>query len=121
MLVLGASSGLVSWVLLCWYVGGGKKREFVLDIIPLSIAVAVFVPFVLLYQGAIWLVQGCQKWFCGVTFEEERDNVVAEEVVVDMEMQRLIKGDDDDDDEETGVRDGVSIMSHDSPRSNKTL
>lgn len=105
--VVGTSSGFVSWCLLCWYVGGGKKQDFMLDIIPLSFMVAVFlpfVPFVLVYQGAVWAVRGCQKWFCGVTFEEDQDNVV-EEVETDVEMQRLMKGNDDaDDDEEVGGR-----------------
>lgn len=76
-----------------------------LDCIPFGVAVAVCVPFVLVYQGAVLVVRGCQKWFCGVTFEEEQDDVV-EEVETDVEMQRLMKGDNDgvDDDEEVGGR-----------------
>lgn len=105
VLVLGASSGFVSWGLLCWYVGGGKKQNLWLDSIPFGLAIAVCLPFALLYQGAVLVVRGCQKWFCGVTFEEEQDGVV-EEVEADVEMQRLMKGDNDgvDDDEEVGGR-----------------
>ncbi|KFY87286.1 hypothetical protein V500_07089 [Pseudogymnoascus sp. VKM F-4518 (FW-2643)] len=105
VLVLGASSGFVSWGLLCWYVGGGKKQVISLDSIPLGLAIAMLLPFVLFYQGAVQLVRGCQKWFCGVAFEEEQDTVV-EEVEADVEMQRLMKGNNDgnDDDEEVGGR-----------------
>ncbi|OBT67289.1 hypothetical protein VE03_02612 [Pseudogymnoascus sp. 23342-1-I1] len=105
VLVMYTSSGLVSWGLLCWYVGGGKKQDLNLDVIPFCFGVGVLMPFALVYYGAVATVQGCQKWLCGVTFEEEQDSVV-EEVETDVEMQRLMKGDNDgdDDDEETGGR-----------------
>lgn len=100
-LVLIASSGFVSWGLLCWYVGGGKKQDFVLDIIPLGLIVATLMPFMLLFMGAVQAVRGCQKWLCGVTFEEQHD--VLEEVETDVELQRLIKGDNDGDDDKEEV------------------
>lgn len=105
LLVLFASSGLVSWGLLCWYVGGGKKRDLNLDSIPLGVAIGALTPFALLYQVAVLAVQGCQKKLCGVSFEEEQESAV-EEVETDVEMQRLMKGvdDGDDDDEEVGGR-----------------
>ncbi|KFY69761.1 hypothetical protein V499_09779 [Pseudogymnoascus sp. VKM F-103] len=98
LLVLFASSALVSWGLLCWYVCGGKKQDFMLDIMSLSVFVGVGLPFYALYMGAVELVRGCQKWFCGVTFEEEEQDGVVEAVETDVEMQRLMKGDNDGDD-----------------------
>lgn len=100
LLILIACSGFVSWGLLCWYVGGGKKQDFVLDIIPLGIVVAALSPFMLLFMGAVQAVRGCQKWLCGVTFEEQNG---VEEVETDLELQRLMKGDDDGDDDKEGV------------------
>ncbi|OBT48087.1 hypothetical protein VE00_01094 [Pseudogymnoascus sp. WSF 3629] len=97
LLVLFASSGLVSWGLLCWYVGGGKKQDFMLDIMSLGVFVGVSVPFYMLYAGAVGVVRGCQKWLCGVTFEEGQDGGV-EAVETDVEMQRLMKGDNNGDD-----------------------
>lgn len=104
LLVLFASSGLVSWGLLCWYVGGGKKRDLLLDSIPLGVVIGALMPFSFLYHMAVLAVQGCQKRFCGVTFEEEQESAV--EAETDVEMQRLMKGDNDgdDDDEEVGGR-----------------
>ncbi|KFX97099.1 hypothetical protein O988_05027 [Pseudogymnoascus sp. VKM F-3808] len=105
---LFASSGLVSWGLLCWYVGGGKKQDIMLDIIPLSLAVAIFLPFYGVYEGSVALVRVCQKSLCGVALEEEQDTVVAEEAVVDVEMQRLMKGDNEGDDDDEVVFAGRS-------------
>ncbi|OBT78785.1 hypothetical protein VF21_02565 [Pseudogymnoascus sp. 05NY08] len=94
LLVLFASSGLVSWGLLFYYVCGGKKQDFMLDIMSLGVFVGVGIPFYLLFMGAVEVVRGCQKYLCGVTFEEEQDGVV-EAVETDVEMQRLMKGDND--------------------------
>ncbi|KFY33569.1 hypothetical protein V494_07530 [Pseudogymnoascus sp. VKM F-4513 (FW-928)] len=106
-LVLFASSGLISWGLLCYYVAGGKKQDLTLDFIPFAISVVVCMPFVVFYLGAVDIVRRCQKWFCGLGLEEEEDNVV-EEVETDVEMQRLMKGNDNNDDydeeEEVGGR-----------------
>lgn len=67
-----------------------------LDIMSLGVFVGVFVPFYMLYAGAVGVVRGCQKWFCGVTFEEGQDGGV-EAVETDVEMQRLMKGNNDGD------------------------
>jgi hypothetical protein len=108
ILALFASSGLVSWGLLCWYVGGGKKKDIMLDIIPLSLAVAIFLPFYGVYEGSVALVRVFQKSLCGVALEEEQNAVVAEEAVVDVEMQRLMKGDNEGDDDDEIVFAGRS-------------
>lgn len=103
-LVLGASSGLVSWGLLCWYVGGGKKQDLWLDSILLGLGIAVCLPLTMLYQLSVVVVRGCQEQFCGMTFEEEQDSVV-KVVETDVEMQRLLKDDNDGvHDDEVGGR-----------------
>lgn len=65
-------------------------------------------PFYGAYLGAVEMVRMCQKSFCGVAFEEDQDNVAAEEVEVDVEMQRLMKGDHEGDDDDEVVFAGPS-------------